>query len=95
MAEVASSYPSKGKDYKRWSKEVVSTPDGITKRVSVEEIENGFLICISKYGSIGDKYVDENKKYYSETNPLEPESKEKKNIKDLKALVSDSFFDSM
>ena len=48
--------------------------NGITKRVSVEQVENGFIVTMSKYGSSseeGSKYIDECKKYISKKNPLE------------------------
>jgi hypothetical protein len=35
--------------HKRWEKS--ETADGITKRVCVEQVENGFVITMEKYGS--------------------------------------------
>jgi hypothetical protein len=60
-------------DKKRWEKS--ETADGITKRVSVEQVENGYIVTMEKYGrpSIDDdeKYTNECKKYISKKNPLE------------------------
>jgi len=66
-------------DKKRWEKS--ETSDGITKRVSVEQVENGYIVTMEKYGrpfmSDGDsdeddsKYTNECKKYISKKNPLE------------------------
>ena len=62
-------------DKKRWEKS--ETADGITKRVSVEQVENGYIVSMEKYGrGIGDsdeddKYTNECKKYISKKNPLE------------------------
>lgn len=56
------------KESKRWSKSIEK--DGISKSINVEEIENGFIICTSEYGSKAGKYYDYSKKYYSESNPL-------------------------
>lgn len=56
------------KDYQKWSKS--STTKGVTKTISVEEIENGFLVCTDEYGNIDGDYTSEYKKYYSATNPL-------------------------
>lgn len=63
-------------DKKRWEKS--ETSDGITKRVSVEQVENGYIVTMEKYGrpSMGDgddddKYTNECKKYISKKNPLE------------------------
>lgn len=56
--------------HKRWEKS--ETADGITKRVCVEQVENGFIITMEKYGSGSDeKYTSECKKYISKKNPLE------------------------
>ena len=57
--------------HKRWEKS--ETADGITKRVCVEQVENGFVITMEKYGSSGEdeKYTSECKKYISKKNPLE------------------------
>jgi len=57
--------------HKRWEKS--ETTDGITKRVCVEQVENGFVITMEKYGSSGEdeKYTNECKKYISKKNPLE------------------------
>ena len=38
--------------YKRWEKS--ESTDGMTKRVCVEQVENGFIITMEKYGSQGD-----------------------------------------
>jgi len=61
-------------DKKRWEKS--ETSDGITKRVSVEQVENGYIVTMEKYGksSMDDedsKYTNECKKYISKKNPLE------------------------
>lgn len=61
-------------DKKRWEKS--ETADGITKRVSVEQVENGYIVSMEKYGKPsmdddGDKYTNECKKYISKKNPLE------------------------
>jgi hypothetical protein len=59
--------------HKRWEKS--ETADGITKRVCVEQVENGFVITMEKYGSGSDeKYTSECKKYISKKNPLEGEN---------------------
>jgi len=57
--------------YKRWEKS--ESTDGMTKRVCVEQVENGFIITMEKYGSQGDsgEYTNECKKYISKKNPLE------------------------
>lgn len=85
----------KPEEMKRWSKSI-STPGGLTKRLEVEEIDNGYIICIEKYGDIDGKYVSKSKKVFSETNPFEekPKSTEEKNIESMKSLVSDSIFDT-
>jgi hypothetical protein len=62
-------------DKKRWEKS--ETADGITKRVTVEQVENGYIVTMEKYGrpSMGDeddsKYTNDCKKYISKKNPLE------------------------
>ena len=59
---------------KRWEKS--ETADGITKRVSVEQVENGYIVTMEKYGNASDdeddsKYTNDCKKYISKKNPLE------------------------
>ena len=61
-------------DKKRWEKS--ETSDGITKRVLVEQVENGYIVTMEKYGkALGDendsKYTNDCKKYISKKNPLE------------------------
>ena len=61
-------------DKKRWEKS--ETSDGITKRVSVEQVENGYIVTMEKYGKALDdeddsKYTNDCKKYISKKNPLE------------------------
>lgn len=53
-----------------------SEKDGITKSVTVKKVENGYVICISKHGYKGDKYMDETKEYISTKNPLEKKEEE-------------------
>ena len=61
-------------DKKRWEKS--ETADGITKRVSVEQVENGYIVTMEKYGKLSvdeddSKYTNDCKKYISKKNPLE------------------------
>ena len=67
------------------------TIDGITKEVNVEEIENGFIVSIHKYGmktpekgcsECDAEYMDETKKFYSKENPLNKEA-EKEEERDM------------
>lgn len=84
------------KGYRTWSKEIV-TPDNITKSLRVEEIENGYLLTMRKYGQIDNiddkEYLDECKRIYSETNPFESDekSKEEKNLETMKVFTDDLF----
>ncbi len=62
------------KKYKRWSKE--ETADDKTKRIEIEEVENGYVISKSiSYNDPESGYDYKCKKYISETNPLTKESK--------------------
>lgn len=58
--------------------------NGVTTRMRVEEVENGFIIHVSKYGRDTSKknseYLDITKRYISTENPLEV--KEKKSLKE-------------
>lgn len=81
------------KDYKVWSKEI-RTPDGITKTLRVEEIENGFLITLSKFGEGKDgDWTDAHKKVFSKENPFEsePKDKESENLESMKVFSNDLF----
>lgn len=66
------------KTYASWRKS--ETTDGITKSIEVNEVENGYVIEVEKYGNIGkNKEWDTiRKKYISKTNPLEAEESSKK-----------------
>jgi hypothetical protein len=67
MEEITGRSPKK--KYKKWTKEV---RDGdSTKRVEVEEVSNGFIITIEKYGDVDGKYESECTKKISATNPFE------------------------
>jgi len=68
------------------------TTDGITKSVDVEEIENGFIVCIRKYGMKSSKegcdecdkeYIDETKRFYSKENPLNKEEEKEDKERDM------------
>ena len=54
--------------YKSWSKR--SSSNDWTKELRVEEIENGFLVCLDEYGEKNGKYTSNYKKYFSKENPL-------------------------
>ena len=61
-------------DKKRWEKS--ETADGITKRVTVEQVENGYIVTMEKYGRSSQdlddsEYTNDCKKYISKKNPLE------------------------
>lgn len=56
------------KQYKSWSKR--SSSNDWTKELRVEEIENGFLVCLDEYGEKNGKYTSNYKKYFSKENPL-------------------------
>jgi predicted membrane GTPase involved in stress response len=65
--------------------------NGLTKRMEVEQVENGYIIRISKYGKspMDEAYIDECKTYISTENPLE-KKKENKEIS-----LNDSILDSL
>ena len=79
---------------KIWSKSIET--NGMTKKMEVREIENGFIVCIYKYGYSDDveQYIDEKSEYYSKENPLADISIENKKIKEMKDNVySPSIFE--
>ena len=96
MSELKAS-PSEKEEKKRWSKSI--SKNGESKSVEVREIENGFLVMVSKDGknSKGDwEYLS--REFYSKTNPLEDEedilTSEEKSIRDMKkSILNDSIFD--
>ena len=65
--------------------------DGISKILRVEKVENGYFITISKYGRNQKEkdgvYIDECKKFISETNPLENNESDKKDS-NIKSVIS-------
>ena len=60
------------KPRQRWTKS--QEINGVSTSVTVEEVENGFIIRASKYGSDSTKknseYINEEKTYISKINPL-------------------------
>ena len=52
---------------------ISESTEKVTTSISVEKIENGYLVSKRTYGYLNkpDKWEEEVKKYYSETNPLE------------------------
>jgi hypothetical protein len=59
-------YITMAKEYKRWVKEE-PLDEGGTKRIEVEEVENGFIKTVS----ISNEEKYECKRYISEENPME------------------------
>ena len=58
----------KGSERKSWVKRIEK--NGYTKSIRVEEIQNGFLVCMEEYGEKNGKYYNEEKKYFAKENPL-------------------------
>ena len=76
---------SKKKQRKSWSKE--TRINDITKEIRVEELDNkGYLVNINEHGEVKGRWFSEESKYYSETNPLEPE--EDTTTKQLESILS-------
>jgi hypothetical protein len=66
-----------------WSKSI--DKDGTHKSIRVEQVENGYVLTISK--STEDKY--ETKTYISKTNPFEKqEEEEDTSVEDLSLLLN-------
>ena len=67
------------------------TKGDITKELVVEEVENGFIICIEESGHKGEgekkEYYCDEKKYISKTNPLD--DKEDKSAKEVSTSIID------
>lgn len=57
-----------GPKKKSWAK--TSRVGDYTKELRVEEIENGYLVCLDEYGEVNGKYTSKYRKYYSKENPL-------------------------
>jgi len=93
MEELKSESSSKKKQKQRWEKSTTDA-NGLRKSVSVEEVENGFIISMDKYGDVDGKYISECKKFISKENPLAAEKpKEEKSEEDniLDALENLNF----
>jgi hypothetical protein len=66
-----------GNDYKVRRKSV--TKDGVTKDVSITEVENGFIVCVTTSYMEGEEYKIEKKKWISKSDPMpDKENKEEK-----------------
>lgn len=62
---------------------VTKSEGGLTTDISVEEIDNGFLITTNKYGDIEGKYTSKTTKTFSKTNPLVEAIDEEDETKEL------------
>lgn len=82
--------PAPKKKFKRWSKE--ETANGITKSIRVEEVTNGYIITICKYGkdesNPDSKYIDEEVKKISTTNPFEKKVESEEDNDSFDGLMS-------
>jgi hypothetical protein len=67
MAAIKS-MPNGDKKSKSWAK--TSRVGDWTKEIRVEQIENGYLICLDEYGEKNGKYTSNYRKYFSKENPL-------------------------
>lgn len=61
------------KKNRRWSKSTEN--NGVSTTISVEEVENGFIVTLNKYGhdlkeTSKNKYIDIHKRWISKENPL-------------------------
>ena len=72
------------KKYKSWRKSVEK--DGVSKSVSVREVENGFVIDLEEYGDHEGEWKSKCKTYISTKNPLEGEKEYDEEI-DLKESI--------
>lgn len=68
MNDKVMASPTSKKKYKTWVKS--SRSNEWTKEIRVEEIENGFLVCLDEYGERKGKYESIYKKYFAKENPL-------------------------
>jgi len=68
MENKVKASPASKKQYKTWVKS--SRNNEWTKEIRVEEIENGFLVCLDEYGERKGKYESIYKKYFAKENPL-------------------------
>lgn len=68
MNDKVMASPTSKKQYKTWVKS--SRNNEWTKEIRVEEIENGFLVCLDEYGERKGKYESIYKKYFAKENPL-------------------------
>lgn len=74
---------------KTWRRSIEK--DGVTKSLSVREIENGFIVCYNKYGTDPEteKYIDITKEFFSKENPLAKKGdSEEALLDDMKDLMS-------
>ena len=74
---------------------VSKTIDGVTKRVSGEKVENGWIITINKSGNFGrerddgtKEWMDEYKKYLSKENPFDKKEDLNSDLKDAETFLS-------
>lgn len=74
-------------DTKHWSKSIEA--DGQRKSIEVKEIENGYLVTVTREGKDAEgEWQFDTKQFFREDNPLEDISLEEKNIQAMKGTVT-------
>jgi hypothetical protein len=81
--------PGQSKKAKQsWSKSLETGK--LTEKITVSEVENGFLVTHCKYGEGKDGgYMSEEKKYITKENPLEEEEEKQSFADSLKYIMSE------
>lgn len=74
-----------GDEYKKWEKS--ETKDGITKTMTVMQVENGYIIKYCKVTEKDGAYEEEKKCFISHSNPMETKKEDiKEDMNTLDAL---------
>lgn len=73
-----------GNDYKVRSKRV--TKDDVTKEMTITEVENGYIVCVTTSYAEDGEYKQTIKKWISKEDPM-PDKKDKKETKEPKSVA--------
>lgn len=63
----------------------IKTKEGLSKRIRIEAVENGYITTIDIEGEMKGKYIYECKKYISTKNPLKQDKSEFLTLKEFLA----------
>ena len=87
MSDLSVSKSTNDKGKTSWSRRISSK--NMTKEITVEEVENGYLVRVTREGQNEDgEWEYREKKYISEDNPIEDDEQEMSMMESINSILS-------